>query len=307
MSQGVDWDDQRAFLAVLETGSLSGAARRLGLAQPTVRGRLEALERSLGVPLFTRSVRGLLPTPQACVLGDAARAMERASLAFVRAASAAPGTIAGAVRVGVSEFVGVEVLPPMLAALRVAHPDLLLEVSLSNATADLVEQEVDVAVRMHPPRQEALVARKVGSIPLGLYAHPDYLARRGVPTSLADLAAHDLIGPDRSQADLAIAAGLRPYLAREQLVVRTDSHPAQLSLARAGLGLAVVQRPVGRSDPLLRPVLPDIDIATLDTWIVAHGDLLNLPRVRTVFDHLVRAFLVYIAQGACCRDETSGQ
>lgn len=307
MNQDVDWDDQRAFLAVLETGSLSGAARRLGVAQPTVRARLGALERALGAPLFTRSVRGLVPTAQARGLGDAARAMERASRAFVRAASTSPGQVAGTVRLGVSEFVGVEVLPPMLAPLRKTHPGLRLEVSLSNAPADLLDQEVDVAVRMHPPRQEALVARKVGSIPLGFYAHPDYLARRGAPESLADLAAHDLIGPDRSPADLAIAAALGPHLTDDQPVVRTDSHPAQLALARAGLGVAVALRPVGRTDPRLRPVLPGFDVARLDTWIVAHGDLLAVPRVRTVFDHLVTAFTAFIALGdrqSCDADGT---
>src|SRR5690606_4524600 len=152
MSNRVIWDDQRAFLAVIEEGSLSGAARRLGVAQPTVRARIEALERTLGTVLFTRSVNGLAPTEQARALADPARAMARASEAFVRAAAAPPGEIAGTVRVSVSDFVGVEVLPPMLASLREAHPRIVIEMSLSNALADLLEQEVDLAVRMHPPR-----------------------------------------------------------------------------------------------------------------------------------------------------------
>src|SRR4051812_25422153 len=98
MNRSLDWDDQRAFLAVLEEGSLSAAARRMGLTQPTMRARIEALERVLGVVLFTRSVRGLVPTEQARALGDSARAMARASEAFVRAASGAPGEVAGVVR-----------------------------------------------------------------------------------------------------------------------------------------------------------------------------------------------------------------
>ena len=290
MSDRVNWDDQRAFLAVLEEGSLSGAARRLGIAQPTVRARVEALEHALGTVLFTRSVNGLVATEQARALAYPARAMAMASDAFVRAASAPPGEIAGAVRLSVSEFVGVEVLPPMLLSLRAAHPGIVVEVSLSNATADLLEQEVDIAVRMHPPRQEALMAKKIGTIPLGLFAHPDYLARQGAPTSLDDLVAHDFIGPDRARSDLQLAAALHPGLTRERFVVRTDSHPAQLALARAGLGIAVVQRPIGRADPLLRPVLPNLEITTLDTWIVTHEDLRSVPRVRAVFDHLVTEF-----------------
>jgi len=293
-SANVTWDDQQAFLAVLEEGSLSGAARLLGVAQPTVRARVEALEQALGAVLFTRSVNGLVPTEQARALADPARAMARASDAFVRAASAPPGEVAGAVRLSVAEFVGVEVLPPMLATLRAAHPRIIVEVSLSNAAADLLEQEVDIAVRMHQPRHEALVAKKVGAIPLSLFAHPDYLARRGTPAGLDDLISHDFIGPDRERADLEFAARMHPGLTRERFVARTDSHPAALAFARAGLGIAVVQRPIGRADPRLTPVLPDFMISRLDTWIVTHGDLRQVPRVRAVFDHLVEAFTVYV-------------
>lgn len=290
MSNRVEWDDQRAFLAVLEEGSLSAAARRLRVAQPTVRARLESLEAALGTVLFTRSVNGLKPTDQARALGEAARAIARASDAFVRAASAPPGEIAGAVRVGVSEFVGVEVMPAMLNSLRRHYPRIIVELVLSNASADLLDQEVDIAVRMHPPRQGPLIAKKVGSIPLGLFAHVDYLARRPAPADVNDLAEHDFIGPDRASEDLALAAAVLPGLARERYVLRCDSHPAQLAAARAGLGIAVVQRPVGLADQMLRPVLPQLQIANLDTWIVTHENLRNLPRVRAVYDHLVEGF-----------------
>ncbi|WP_218036453.1 LysR family transcriptional regulator [Sphingobium sp. EM0848] len=289
----IDWDDQHAFLAVLEEGSLSAAARRMGVAQPTMRARIEALERRLGTVLFTRSVKGLVPTEQARLLSDAARAMHRASEAFVRAASAPPGEVAGNVRLSVSDFVGIEVLPRMLTGLRAQAPLLIVEVEMSNGLANLLEQEVDVAVRMAPPRQNALVAQKVASIPLGLFAHMDYLAARGVPETVADLAGHDLIGPDRARADLDVVAALLPELHRNRFILRTDSHPAQLAAARAGLGIAVAQRPIGLSDPALRPVLPGLPLPDLDTWIVMHEDLRETPRVRALFDHLVREFQAY--------------
>lgn len=294
MSDAVDWDDQRTFLAVLEEGSLSAAARRLRVAQPTVRGRIEALEWALGAVLFTRSANGLVPTDQARALAGHARAMALASDAFVRAASAPPGELAGTVRLSVSEFVGIEVLPPMLVRLRERHPRIVPEIVLSNAAADVLGQEVDIAVRMHPPKQKALLAQKVGAIPLGFFAAGDYLTRRGTPRSLADLAGHDLIGPDRARADLDLAASLAPALVRSRFVVRTDSHPAQLAAARAGLGIAVVQRPIGLSDPSLRPVLPDVVPAKMDTWIVIHEDLRDVPRIRAVFDHLVSEFRSFI-------------
>jgi DNA-binding transcriptional LysR family regulator len=297
MDRLVDWDNQRAFLAVLEEGSLSAAARRLGVTQPTLRARIEALERALGTVLFTRSVRGLMPTEQARALGDSARAMARASQAFVRVASAPPAEVGGVVRLSVADLVGIEVLPAMLVDLRKRHPRLIIEVALSNTSANVLEQEVDIAVRMHPPRQEALVARRVASIRLGLFAHVDYLSARGLPETIADLAQHDLIGSDRTLADRELTMRLLPGIDSSRFVVRTDSHPAQLAAARAGLGIAVVQRPLGLSDPRLQPVLPELAIPNLDAWIVTHNDLRQLPRVRAVFDHLADAFRAYQAIG----------
>lgn len=293
MSAPLSWDDQHAFLAVLEEGSLSAAARRLGVAQPTVRLRLEALERALGTTLFTRSSQGLLPTGQARALGDHVRAMAHASGAFLRAAAAPSDAVAGVVRLSVAEMVGIEVLPPMLADLRAAHPGLAVELDLSNASANLAEQEADIAVRMHRPSQETLVARKAGEVALGLFAHRDYLERRGTPQQIEDLTHHDVIGPDRSVPDRALAEAVFPPAAVARFVLRTDSHPAQLALARAGLGIAVVHRPVGLADERLRPVLPDLVVATLPLWIVTHRDLRHVPRVRAAFDHLVERLGLY--------------
>lgn len=291
MSNTVAWDDQRIFLAVLEEGSLSAAARRLGLSHPTVRSRIEALERELGTVLFTRSVNGLTPTETAETLRGPARAMAMASELFVRQASAPDGEVSGTVRISVPEFMGIEVIPAMLARLGEEHPAIRIELSLSNAPADLLAQEVDVAVRTVAPKQEALVARKVASIPLGMFASRVYVARRGAPSSLAELGErHAVIGPDRNRSDLALVERLGGAVARERLTLRTDSHPAQLAAARAGVGIAVAQIPVGERDPDLVRILPDLEIATIDTWIVTHENLARVARVRAVFDSLVASF-----------------
>ena len=213
--------------------------------------------------------------------------MARASEAFVRAVSADAGEVAGTVRLGVAEFVGIEVLPPMLAGLRERHPRLAIELALSNESAALLEREVDIAVRMHRPQQNALVARRATSIPLGLFARRDYLERRGEPADVAALAAHDMIGPDRSGRDLELAGTLFPGVSPSHFALRTDSHPVHLAAARAGLGIAVVQCPIGNADPVLVRVLPELDVAMLETWIVTHEDLRNVAKVRAVFDHLV--------------------
>ena len=291
MGSSVSWDDQRIFLAVLEEGSLSAAARRLGLSHPTIRSRIEALEERLGTVLFTRSVNGLTPTDTAETLRAPARAMAMASDLFVRQASAPSGEIAGTVRLSVPEFMGIEVVPAMLARLREAHPAIRIELSLSNVVADLLAQEVDVAVRTVAPKQEALVARKVASIPLGMFASHAYIARKGKPDSFDDLADHDMVGPDRNRSDIALAASLGSNFSRERFVLGTDSHPAQFAAARAGIGIAVGQIPVGEKDPSLVRILPDIELAKIETWIVTHENLSRVPRVRAVFDTLVEAFM----------------
>ncbi|RJE89261.1 LysR family transcriptional regulator [Paracoccus onubensis] len=290
MSNVISWDDQRIFLAVLEEGSLSAAARRLGLSHPTVRARIETLEKRLGAVLFTRSVNGLTPTETAQTLRDPARAMAMASELFVRVASAPAGQVAGTVRISVPDFMGIEVIPAILARLHREYPAIRIELSLSNIQADLLAQEVDLAVRTVAPTQGALVARKVASIPLGLFASRDYVARRGLPADIAELAAHDFIGPDRSRSDLALIDSSGMGAIRERMVLRTDSHPAQLAALRAGLGVGAVQVPTAAADPNLVRLLPDFEITRLDTWIVTHENLSRVPRVRAVFDSLADAF-----------------
>jgi DNA-binding transcriptional LysR family regulator len=296
----IDWEDQRTFLAVLETGSLSGAARLLGLAQPTVRRRIEALEAGLGVPLFTRSLTGLTPTLQARDLAIHVRTMAASSQAFVRAASAPEGEIAGTVRITVSEFVGIAVLPAMLLPLRQRYPGLVVEIALSDASADLLGQEADIAVRMHRPRQGALVAQHVGAILLKFFAHGEYIAQHGMPESLEALADHALIGPDRTRADLALVDSVGTGMSRRSFAIRTDSHAAQFACIRAGLGIGVLQMPIGLSDPGLVAVLPGIVVHSLETWLVAHEDIRKSPRVAVVFDHLAKSFTDY-ARGRVVR------
>ncbi|MBB3938275.1 DNA-binding transcriptional LysR family regulator [Aureimonas phyllosphaerae] len=296
MSRGIEWEDQRTFLAVLESGSLSGAARRLALAQPTVRRRIETLEAQLGLALFTRSPNGLVPTEQAVTLGSYARTMASASEAFVRAAAAPRDGIGGTVRVSVSEFVGIEVLPAMLAPLRERFPALAIEMTLSNLPADLLDQEADIAVRMHPPRQDALLAQHVGAVPLHFFAHRDYVGRNGLPQTVEDFADHALIGPDRAPSDLAIAEALLPSLPHPRFAIRTDSHAAQAAAIRAGLGIGVLQAPIGYADTDLVAVLPDRLVHAIDTWIVTHIDLRRTPRIAVVFEHLVEAFGTYVTR-----------
>lgn len=286
---GPSWDLYRAFLAVLSTGSLSGASRALGLAQPTVRRQIEALEEALGAALFTRAPNGLTPTELARALLPHAQAIAQSAEALVRAATAPAEDERGTVRLTASEIVGAEVLPAILARFAERHPAIQIELALDDRSQDLLRREADVAVRMVAPTQKGLVRKRAGTIELGLFAAPSYLSRRPAPTKLAELPGHGLVGPDRSQVMLA---GLAPLgLSPRDFTLRTDSTLGQLAAVRAGVGIGICQLPLATRPPLVR-VLPKLRFE-LPVWVVAHEDQRRTRRVQRLFLHLVTELSVY--------------
>lgn len=295
MTTNLSWDLYRTFLAVLTEGSLSGAARALGITQPTAGRHIAALEAALGQTLFTRSQTGLLATDAAQSLRAHAQAMQHTALAFERAAASHGDGVSGVVRISASEVVGVEVLPPILTALRRAHPDLTIELVPTNRIQDLLHREVDIAVRMAPPQQDALIARRVGSIDVGLHARDDYLARYGAPTSLADLAHHTVIGFDQLTPFLREATRGVPMWSRDAFAFRADSDLAQLAMIRAGYGIGGCQVPLARRDTRLVRILPSAFRFRLQTWVTMHEDLRSSPRCKVTFDALVAGLTTYMA------------
>lgn len=293
------WDLQRSFLAVMREGSLSAAARALGMTQPSLGRHIRTLEARLGITLFTRSPQGLTPTDMAHELRPHAEAMAAAAAAMRRTASAAPDELRGTVRLSASEVIGGEVVPAMLATFREQHPGVTVELVLSNTAADLLRKDVDLAVRMVQPTQQALVARKIGAIPLGLYAHRRYLKAHGTPQRIDQLAEHALIGFDHEPA---YARAMRPaeleVYTREQFALRTDSDLAALAALRAGFGIGFCQQPLARRDRALVPVLPEAVQLSLPTWLVMHEDLRRSQRHRTLFDYLAEAMRCYVADEA---------
>jgi DNA-binding transcriptional LysR family regulator len=285
----VPWAHVEAFLSVMRHGSLSGAGRALGLAHPTIRRRVEALEDQLGTPLFARGPNGLLPTAAAHRILPLAQTMASTLGSLVREASA-EGDAQGTVRIAVSELMGREVLPDVLASLQEAHPDVQIELLVSNDLADLTRRDADIAVRMAPLSGEALVARRVGAVQLGFFASPAYLARHPAPETLADLRAHRLLGYDANPAILDGLAALGLPLRARDFAFRTDDDGAYLAALRAGLGIGITHVPLGAG--LVR-VLPVVSLP-VDVWLVVHRDLRDVPRIRTTLEHLQRGLARYL-------------
>lgn len=286
------WDLHRSFLGVLRFGSLSAAARALGLTQPTLGRHVDALEAALGVKLFARSRHGLVPTTAATGLRAHAEAMEASAAAMARAASGEADEPRGAVRLTASNMIGAEVLPGILADFRAGNPKIAIELSLSNRNQDLSRRDADIAVRMVRPEQKTLIARRLGTVRIGLYAHRRYLARQGTPRTVGELADHALIGFDRDAgAFRALARGLD--VTRENFALRTDDDLAQLGALRAGFGIGAAQAAIAARDGDLMPVLADAVGFKLEMWLAMHRGLGASRRVRLLFDHLARALALY--------------
>jgi len=289
-----DWEELRTFREVMREGGLSGAARRLGVAQPTVGRRMDALEAALGVALFARSPRGLSPTKAARDLAPHVEAMAVASAALARTAAGEAGQDRGVVRVTASEVIGAEVLPTIFSRFRAAHPNVEIELALTNRTEDLSRLDADIAVRMVRPRQAVLHARRVGLTRIGLYAHRDYLARFGAPASLVELRNHRLIGYDRETLVLRSLGPFVQELRRDDFVFRCDNDLAQLAALRAGVGIGGAQENIARRTPELVRLFVEEFSLSLEIWLAAHEDVIPTPRVRNMFDALAEGLISFV-------------
>jgi DNA-binding transcriptional LysR family regulator len=294
MESEPNWEWYRTFLKVLETGSLSAAGRAMGLTQPTVGRHIDNLETALGLKLFIRSFDGFVPTDAALELKPYAASVATTTAALRRVASSHGTGVRGTVRLTASEVISVEVLPPILAALRNEHPALSIELVTSNKTGDLLHREADIAVRMFKPVQDALVAKRVGGIEVGLHAHKRYLATHGTPKSIAGLSGHTLIGFDNEGAFIRRLQEQFPWYSRAALAFRSDSDLAQLAAIRAGFGIGICQSTLAARDKALVRLLPTHLSITMDTWVAMHEDLRQSARCAATFAALVAGLSAYI-------------
>jgi DNA-binding transcriptional LysR family regulator len=287
-TQDFNWALIRSFLAALDHGSLMGAARALGIHQPTVGRHIAELEQQLDVTLFERTGRGLRPTADATRLAEPARAMAAGADQLARRARGVQGSATGSVRLSASQPVACVLLPPILARIRVALPAIQIELVVSNAVSNLLQREADIAVRMVRPDQGSLLCKRIGQVSLGAYAHREYLQRRGTPRQPEDLLQHELIGNDRQTDIVRGFAAMGHPLAREHFALRTDDLMAYEALVRSGAGIGFLARYLARRSPELVPVLPSLPIPPLPAWLVVHREVRSSPRIRALWDRLVQ-------------------
>ena len=277
-----DWSLYRSFLAVATEGSLSAAARRLRLTQPTVGRHIEALEAELGTTLFSRSQRGLALTAMAEEILPLAREMASTVEALKRASSGDASAERGVVMLTTSQTLSVELLPLVLADFALAYPQIEIELNVDSHLLDLLRRDADIALRMIRPTQKALVARRVGVLEFGLYAHRRYLAAYG--TSGAPRPR--LIGFDQDNTPLRSAQPLAEHILGDLAGFRTDNYASQWAVLRAGAGIGMCATVVAARDPDLVRVEADRFSMQRDIWLVMHEDAKSIRRVRLLFDHI---------------------
>lgn len=282
----VDWTLLQSFAAVAEHGSLSAAAKAVGGSQPTMSRHIQALEDLLAVRLFDRVSSGLVLTPTGVALFEQARAMSDAAVRLQLVASGRSETLAGSIRISASANVAVYVLPPILARLRAAEPEIAIEVVASDAIDNLLERDADIAIRMFQPTQADLIARKVGELEIGIYAAHSYIERHGEPVEAADLMQHTFIGYDHSTRAIDGFRRAGIHVDRSFFMFRCEDPIVQWELVRAGAGIGFNQTDVGDKDPAVKRLLTGAPIHKLPIWLTAHAELRTSRRVRHVYDCL---------------------
>lgn len=284
-----DWALMKSFLAVLDAGSMTAAARGLQAQQPTLSRHIAELEAQLGAPLFERTGRGVSPTPAALAITGAARQMALGAEALTRALAGQRDHATGSVRITASLVAATYLLPSVLADLHRAEPGIQLELIASDRLTNLLRREADIAVRMVRPEQTSLIARKLADVNIGAYAHTSYLARQGTPHEPAELVGHTLIG---YTADDLIERGLTarglPF-DRSRFAFLADNPVAYGMLIAQGAGIGFVAHYNARCWPGVQRVLPQLAVPALPCWLAVHREIRSNQVVRRVYDFLADA------------------
>ncbi len=284
-----DWTRARAFLVTAEEGSLSAAARALGLAQPTLGRQVDALEEELGVALFERVGRGLQLTPMGHALLEHARAMGDAASRLSMAAYGQNEAMEGEVSISASDIYSAMLLPPILARLHKEEPRIRVEVVAANTASDLLRREADIAIRNFRPTEPDLVARKIRDTEAHIYGTPAYLDRLGPIETARDLSRADFIAPGSLEMMLPALNRLGLTLTEASFPFRTDNMMTMWAMVKQGLGLGFLDAGIGDADPVVRRALPGFAPFPFPIWLVAHRDIYRNRRLRFVFDFLAEA------------------
>jgi DNA-binding transcriptional LysR family regulator len=285
-----DWNHIRAFLATAELGTLSAAAIALHSTQPTLSRQVSALEAELKVTLFERVGQRLILTSSGLALLTHAREIGNSALAFSLAASGRSQRLEGTVVISVGELTAAYILPKIIANLRKAEPGIKIEVVVTNMPSDLKRREADIAIRSFHPKQNDLIAKKVGDEVIWLYGSKEYVSILPEVSSYGMLKNIQIIGFDQTSAVTDILSQLGWNLSQQNFPIITPFQLLQLELCKEGQGLIFYPEQMGDVEPRLARALEHMGpVMTLPVWLVSHQELRTSAKVRFVFDFLSTA------------------
>ncbi len=288
-----DWNHIRAFLAVVDQGSLSGAGRVLRQTQPTLSRQITALEAALEVDLFTRGPREMKLTVPGLKLLSHVEDMADAAAQISRIATGQNQSVEGIVRISATDAMAAYVLPDCLVALRETHPGIRTELVLSNEISDLSRRDADIAIRHARPEPVDLIAKRVADVDVSLFASAAYLQSIGAPTTAQGFAAADFIGFERPERLVPQIQAMGLPIDVENFRITTSNGIAMYELAKKGLGIALLPKVIARDHMGLCQILPDLPTRKLPIWLVTHREIATNLRIRLCFDLLSRALGAY--------------
>lgn len=284
----LDWNQLKAFLETAQMGSLSAAARKLGLTQPTLSRQVAAIEQSMGVTLFERVGKTMALTPTGLDLLEHARAMGSAAEALSLAATGRSQAVGGVVSVSASAAVAAYLLPPLVRQLRAQEPGIAIEVISSDALSDLQRREADIAIRHVKPVQPDLIARLIREATANFYASVAWVQAHGHPRTGEEAAHLSFVGSDRSGQFLGYLRQHGLPLSEANFSCYADDSVALWALVRQGMGIGAMMDEVALNTPGVVRVLDDVPPVRFPMWLVTHRELRTSRRIRVVFEALAK-------------------
>ncbi|MCP4184545.1 MAG: LysR family transcriptional regulator [Hyphomicrobiales bacterium] len=281
-----DWNLIKSFLAVLDEGTLSSAAKILGISQPTLTRHINELENALGILLFERDRNGARPTSGALAISDNAREINAANQALCLSATGKSQELHGTIRITASQIVATYLLPRILAKFLDEAPEISVELVATDKVENLNERHADIAIRMARPQKSDLIARKVNEIGLGIYAHANYLSGRPPVNTPTDLNLHCIIGYDIDERIIVGMAEAGMEVDRNYFRLRCDDQVACWQALCEGVGIGFAPNYLAKTNNDLVHIAQYISIPTLPVWLVTHKQVKTNRRIRMVFDFL---------------------
>lgn len=278
----IDWNQLRAFHATATTGSLSAAARQLGLTQPTMSRQIAALEAALGVELFDRVGRKLVLTLTGAELRDRIGIMADAAGSAALVASGRVAEVRGRVCISATDTYAAYILPAMVQQIRTEAPEVTVAIAASNELSDLHRREADIAIRHQPPARSGLVGEHIRDTEAHFYASAAWVKSHGLPSTPTELAGTAMIGMEDVARFASYLRDMGIPMKAADLRLASDSSVVIWEMVRRGMGVAPMLREVAERTPDVVRLLPDMAPIIVPIWLVTHEDLKLSPRIRVV-------------------------